>query len=66
MSVSTSSGQIAISLSSIAGIVDIEHTRILMLPKMSAWDYILSSTQNETEEQASVNAPYVSGESHLA
>jgi putative transposase len=29
-------------------------------------DYILSSTQNETEEQASVNAPYVSGESHLA
>jgi transposase len=29
-------------------------------------DYILSSTQQGTEEQASVNAPYVSGESHLA
>ncbi|WP_446374322.1 zinc ribbon domain-containing protein [Coleofasciculus sp. D1-CHI-01] len=29
-------------------------------------DYILSSTQNGTEEQASVNAPYVSGEITLA
>jgi IS605 OrfB family transposase len=29
-------------------------------------DYILSSTQHGTEEQASVNAPYVSGEIHLA
>lgn len=29
-------------------------------------DYIISSTQNGTQEQASVNAPYVSGESNLA
>lgn len=29
-------------------------------------NYILCSTQLGTEEQASVNAPYVSGESHLA
>ena len=29
-------------------------------------DYILSSTLQGTQEQASVNAPYISGESHLA
>jgi hypothetical protein len=65
MFVSILRGQIAVNLVSVATTAVIKLTLTSMLPKMSAWDYILSSTQNGTQEQASVNAPYVSG-SHFA